>query len=202
MKQNVFKFGEKCYLQINSSVIGSFPASYWATIIFNFCQISIIRPSFKANLRLDKRFVDDKIGVYRSLKPNDCNEYVTFINKEWKLEWTETTVRDRLIAPDLETLIDLTIKTIKHKSCTKEQNLFSCISPNLAHSPTNLQGMVRTMKKTFETLIRCRRLQEWDSSLISTCYGFWTWLNKTTHILQRRFNQATKESQEKYLHRN
>ena len=63
MKNNVFKFGDACYHQKDGTAIGSVPESDWATIMFNFYKISIIEPIFRENLRLDARFIDDKIGV-------------------------------------------------------------------------------------------------------------------------------------------
>ena len=64
MKCNVFKFGDRPYRQINGSVIGSVPASDWATTIFNFCEVAIIESAFRQNLRLDTRVVEEKIGIW------------------------------------------------------------------------------------------------------------------------------------------
>ena len=85
MKYNVFKFSDTCYRQKDDIAIGSVSASDSATIMFNFYVIAIIRPTFKENLRLDTRFIDDKIGVWHSLQSSDYNNYKTFINKMCKL---------------------------------------------------------------------------------------------------------------------
>ena len=62
-KHNVFKFGHTYYRQKDSTAIGSVPASDWATIIFNFYEMALIELTFRENLRLDTRFIDDKIDV-------------------------------------------------------------------------------------------------------------------------------------------
>ena len=86
MKHNVFKFGDTYYLQKDSTTIRSIPASDWTTIIFNFYEIAIIGPTFRANLRLDIRFIDDKIDVWRPLQHNDYNNFASKINKMCELD--------------------------------------------------------------------------------------------------------------------
>ena len=49
------------------------------------------------------------------------------------------------MALDLEIWIDRKNKSFKHKSCTKEQNLFLYLLPNSAHSPNTLDGMTTIM---------------------------------------------------------
>ena len=86
MKHNVFKFGDIYYRQKDSTVIGSAPVSNWATIVFNFYENTIIEPTFRANLRLDTPFVDNKIGFWRLLQHNDYNTFTTTINEMHKLD--------------------------------------------------------------------------------------------------------------------
>ena len=82
----MMKFVDTHYYQINGTAIGSVPASDWVTKMFNFCEVAIIEPTFRQNLRLDTRFVDDKIGIWRSHRVDDYNEFKTTMNNMCKLE--------------------------------------------------------------------------------------------------------------------
>ena len=95
------------------------PASDWETIMFNFYEIAIIEPTFRENIRLDKRFIDEKIGVWRMLQPNDFNNFQTTINKMCKLEWITSPLNDSIVDLDLEIWIDRPNNSIKHKSHVK-----------------------------------------------------------------------------------
>ena len=79
------------------------------------------------------------------LQPKYFNNFQTTINKTCKLDWISSPLSDRTVALDYDIWIDLPNKSIKHKSYTKEQNLFLHSSPNSAHSPNTLDGMAHRM---------------------------------------------------------
>ena len=69
MKHSVFRFGNTYCEQTDGTAIGLPRATDWATQIFAFYVITILQDLFGQQLRLDKRFVDDKIGLWK-LTPN------------------------------------------------------------------------------------------------------------------------------------
>ena len=108
-------------------------------------EIAIIVPNLQENIRLDTRFIDDKILVWKSLKPNKFEVYKSTINKMCKLDWINSPLSEKIVALDLEIWIDRKDKSFKHKSYTKEQNIFLYLSPISAHLPNTLDGMMTSI---------------------------------------------------------
>ena len=81
MKHNVLRFGTTYCRQKDGVAIGDPPATNWTIQMFAFYQMKVLQDIFGKHLHLDKRFVDDKIGLWKIIpnsKPyNDCKNHLS-----------------------------------------------------------------------------------------------------------------------------
>ena len=86
MKHNAFSFGTTYYRQKDGTAIGAPPETNWSTQTFSFYETIVLHDLFGKHLRLDKIFVDDKIGLWKIIPNgktyNDCKNH---LNKVCKL---------------------------------------------------------------------------------------------------------------------
>ena len=86
MKHNMFRFGNTYYRQKDGTAIGAPPATDWATQMFAFYEMTTLQDLFGKHLRLNKRFVANKIGPWKVIPNGETySEYKTHLNKVCKL---------------------------------------------------------------------------------------------------------------------
>ena len=140
MENNVFTFGDRFFLQLNGTAMGTNVACMYATIYYSYHEETqlIHLPSIKFYRRLiDDAFIifDDTKGTFQELK-NNMND---FGPTEKRLNWSTEEPADEI------NFLDLTIKiqndgTITTKTFQKAMNLYlyrtpdSCQPGNILYS--------------------------------------------------------------------
>ena len=111
--------------------------------MFAFYEITTLQDLFGKHLHLNKRFVDEKIRLWKVI-PNGStySEYKNNLNKVCKLNWEASSLSNQVMFLDLIIWIDRKSQKLKYKPYTKNEKLFICMSPKSAHSPNTLKGMM------------------------------------------------------------
>ena len=75
MQNNVFEFGDMCFLQLLGTAMGTSAAVMWATLYFGNHEVKKLLPTYTPYLHGDKplsRFIDDKYGFWVC---NECKDW-------------------------------------------------------------------------------------------------------------------------------
>ena len=103
----------------------------------------------RIHLRLNKRFLDDKIGLWKIIPNGKTYDYCKkYLNKLCKLNWEGLFVSNVVMFLD-QFNIDRKIQTLKCKPHTKIDNLFFYILPTLAHSHNTQKNLRNIIGKTW-----------------------------------------------------
>ena len=63
MRNNIFEWGDKNFLQLLETAMGTSSAIMWATAYFGTHEIKKLIPTYEEMLLLFRRFIDDMVGV-------------------------------------------------------------------------------------------------------------------------------------------
>ena len=144
LKFNVFQFGNIYVRQKNGAAIGGPFSSAWAIIIFALIESKLLKPKFKNNMILLKRFIDDMITIWKRTNESDkeWSDFKKFINECSNLEWLADKPGEAVTFLDLKIWINRKQKRFEWRPNTKELNLFLCLPPQSAHSEGIWKGMI------------------------------------------------------------
>ena len=177
MQWNFFEFGDIFFKQTEGTAMGSPVAPAYANLYLAYFEEQVIIPRFATNIILYKRYIDDVIMIWRSLKPYDFNEFRGWLHKIPGLSWTFKF--HEFEAP----FLDLTIYRGKSQFATrtheKQLNLHLYIPYRSAHPPGNLKGLVIG-------LIRRYQRQNTDLKDLQQCVK-----NLFVYLLQRGYHRST-----------
>jgi hypothetical protein len=145
MRNNIFKFGNTYWLQLEGTAMGTPPACMYATLYFAIYELELLT-CFNSSLAFYRRYIDDCFGVWTH-HPDPDIDHDTWISFKvsmqcfGKLEWEFT---DRAKSADF---LDLTIAikpngTIGTKLFEKKLNLYLYIPPHSAHPPGVTRGLI------------------------------------------------------------
>ena len=62
-KNNIFEWGNKYFLQLLGTAMGTSAACMWDTVYFAIHETQTLIPTFSSNLLFYKRFIDDIFGI-------------------------------------------------------------------------------------------------------------------------------------------
>ena len=62
-KNNIFEWGDECFLQILGTAMGTSTACMWATIFFDVHETQTLIPTYSSNLLVYKHFIDNIFGI-------------------------------------------------------------------------------------------------------------------------------------------
>ena len=129
MKHNVFRFGHIYYRQKDGTAKGAPLATDWATQMFIFYEMTTLQDLFGKHLRLNRRFVDDKIDLWKVIPNGETySEYKNHLNKVCKLNWEASSLSNQVMFLDLIICIGRKSQKLKYKPYAKNENLFICMS--------------------------------------------------------------------------
>jgi hypothetical protein len=77
MKNNIFEWGDLCFLQLLGTAMGTFVAVMWATLYYAYHGVHTILPRHGTSLLYLKRFIDDIFGISVG---NDTTDWTVFCN--------------------------------------------------------------------------------------------------------------------------
>ena len=142
--------------------MGTSAACMWATTYFCVHECRKLIPTYKNQLSLLRRFIDDMIGIWvgsasewQSFK-NDTNNFGILT---WEFEEPSTSV----------VFLDLTISIksgrIVYKTFQKALNLYQYIPPTSAHPPWMMRGIINSLMRNY----RHQNISTEDQALQPPC---------------------------------
>lgn len=146
MTCSVFRFQDCYFRQKKGTAIGACPAPEYANLYYGIFEIMILNEMFDSKMRLNKRFIDDKFGLFDTHPLNPTfDDFKAFMNSVTSLKWKTTQLSEKVVFLDLEIWINRQSNRLEYKPYTKPENLFFYIGPNSAHPNNTLDGMVCSM---------------------------------------------------------
>ena len=148
MTNNIFKFGDTWWHQLDGTTMGTPCACIYATLFFGYYERTILLPKYKDNLLLYKRQIDDIFIIWVPTTPNNV-EWTSFkqdLNTCSSLSWETEELGRQTHFLDLKIWINKNTQKIQYSTYQKDMNLFLYIPPHSAH-PKN------TIKKSYLRLI-------------------------------------------------
>lgn len=145
MRNNIMKFGDSFYKQIDGTAMGTPVACVYATLYYACKELELFEKWSHLIIYL-KRFIDDSIGIFKRTN-NFKEEWIAF-QADWpfgKLEWDFTTEETNNNIHQVD-YMDITIyrqnNNLLTKTFEKKENLHLYIPKHTAHPPGILYGMV------------------------------------------------------------
>ena len=140
MMNNVFAFGNTYWKQLIGTAMGTPCAVNYTTIYFGWFERTDILPTFKSNILMYGRLVDDIGCVWDMSGERTFNEFDEFLNSRCKLVWGTTKPKKSMNFLDLHVWIN------GNRICTstyqKEISKFPYIPGNSAHPAGLAKGLV------------------------------------------------------------
>lgn len=149
MDNNIFKFGDTFWQQIQGTAMGTPAAPLYSIITYGVHENTTILNTFKPNLIYYKRFIDDIFGIWTennntinstNIPDTSWNTFKQQINKFGSLKWNIESLTEST------TFLDLSINITGNKLITttyqKPLNLYLYIPPLSAHPSSCLKGLI------------------------------------------------------------
>lgn len=146
MRNNIFEWGDMYFLQLLGTAMGTSAACMWATIYFCVHESRKLIPTYQNQLKLLRRFIDDKFGIWVGTDfewqcfKQDTNNFGILT---WEFEEPSLSV----------VFLDLTISIergrIVYKTYQKALNLYQYIPPTSAHPPWMMRGIIYSLMRNY-----------------------------------------------------
>ena len=152
MYWNIMEYGDCYFKNISGTAMGTPAAVLWAIIYFHWPETKMLIPKYGEKMPLLTRFIDDifaviLVGGEDGLTPNEWTDFKKDLNSHGILRWT---VREPSMSVDY---LDLTITiengNIVTKTYQKPINLYQYITPNSAHPPWMIKGIITSMLRNY-----------------------------------------------------
>ena len=152
MRNNLFTFGDTWWIQVSGTAMGTSPALLYATIYYLYHEETQLLPHWETfQLLLYVRYIDDALIIQRGngvLFSAFTDAMNSFGEVGKRLEW-EATEPGKSVA-----FLDFTIYfdadgNLATKTYQKGMNLYLCLPPTSAHTPSIFQGMVYGMIRRY-----------------------------------------------------
>ena len=143
MTNNIFRFGDTYWHQLEGTAMGTPPAVPYATLFYAIREAQFVHTS--PNLYFYRRYIDDVFAIWipSDTESEDSEKWAQLqhaMNDHYGLKWTFS---DRIRKVDF---LDITISIDDTRICTtlfeKLLNLYLFIPPHSAHPPGVLNGLV------------------------------------------------------------
>ncbi|KAL7552838.1 hypothetical protein ACHAWF_016084 [Thalassiosira exigua] len=147
MQNNIFEWGERYFLQLLGTTMGTSFAYMWATIYFAVHEIGKLLPTYGRFLLLFKRFIDDMFGIWIGDGSHAWLNFKAQTNNfeilTWEFEEPSTSVG----------FLDLTIsiedRQIQTRTFQISINLYQYLPPQSAHPPSMMRGIIYSLMKDY-----------------------------------------------------
>lgn len=142
MRNNIFEWGDSCFLQLTGTAMGTSAAVMWATIYYATHEINVILPKYRGQLLYFRRYIDDIFGIWIGTTESQWDEFCNDIDDFGILSWDiKTQSRSRSV-----NFLDLTLtiegSRVISRTYQKEMNLYLYLPPNSAHPPGVIKGLI------------------------------------------------------------
>lgn len=148
MRNNLFKFGDTYWLQLNGTAMGAPPAPMYATLYFYICELGLI-PDFP-QIKFYRRYIDDAFGIWEPDTDRLADDEF-----HWKMFQSRFNATSSLIwdfTPRVRSLdfLDITVSIlpsgrIHTKLFAKAMNLYLYLPSHTCHAPSVLRSFICSM---------------------------------------------------------
>lgn len=140
MRNNIFEWGNLCFLQLLGTAMGTSAAVMWATIYFGYHEQHTLIPKYGQYLLYFKRYIDDIIGISVFDDSSTWEEFKAEVDNfgilTWEFEEPSTEVN----------FLDMTLSIvgdhIESRTYQKKMNLYLYIPPSSGHSSSIIKGTI------------------------------------------------------------
>ena len=145
MRNNVFRFGDTFWHQLQGTAMGTPPAPTYANLFFAIHENRILR-KYSKNLLIHKRYIDDIFGIWipsddKVKDEEQWKKYVRDIDTYHGLKWLFSPRCNKVDFLDIT--ISIKENNVLHTTLfEKSLNLYLYIPPHSAHPPGVLTGLV------------------------------------------------------------
>ena len=140
MENNIFRFGDLWFKQLNGTAMGTIAAVKYATLYCALHKEEFIIPKYKDQLLYFKRFIDDIIVIWDDTGQFTWKDFVQDL-KFGILEWEAKEPSHQINFLDLK--IQISKKGFIHsKTFEKELNLHNYLPANSCHPPSVACGLI------------------------------------------------------------
>ena len=140
MRNNIFEWGDLCFLQLLGTAMGTSAAVMWATLYFGYHKAHCLIPKYKNNFLYFKRFIDDIFGIWLLDDTTAWLDFKRDLNNFGILTWD---INEPSLTVDF---LDLTISIqngkIETKTYQKDLNLYLYLPPTSAHPRNCIKGTI------------------------------------------------------------
>jgi hypothetical protein len=156
MQNNVFEFGDMCFLQLLGTAMGTSAAVMWATLYFGNHEVKKLLPTYTPYLHGDKplsRFIDDKYGFWVCNECKDwrcCHHWQSFkqdLNNFGVLKWTIEDPSKQVVFLDLVITID--DNRVITRTYQKPLNLYLYLPASSAHPTGMIKGVIYSLLRRY-----------------------------------------------------
>ena len=141
MRNNIFEYGDLCFLQLLGTAMGTSAAVMWATLYFAYHEVHTIIPKYGDCLLYFKRFIDDIFGVWVGT-PQQWSDFCNDIDNFGQLRWD---IKKQKLTSSVN-FLDLTLtiegSRIISRTFQKKMNLYLYIPPSSAHPSGCIKGTI------------------------------------------------------------
>ena len=140
MSNNIFQFGDTYWLQLVGAAMGTSCACLYATLVYAVHEQMVLLTTFKDNLLIYVRFIDDIFGIWIDTDVHNFDTFKSSLpygNLTWKTTPLDTWCDFLDVTITIESSRFLSIKTFQ-----KMMNLYLYLPRDSAHPPGALKGLI------------------------------------------------------------
>ena len=146
MENNIFRFGERYFIQKTGTAMGTPCACILATIYYSIHEEYLIS-KYSKHLLYFKRFIDDCFYIWKlngdtSTSIQIYNNFKQEMNDYGLLRWTHSPLNHKTTFLDLTISYSPTKKHLTFQTFQKPENLYLYLTPNSSHPPGVLKSLI------------------------------------------------------------
>jgi hypothetical protein len=142
MRNNIFEFGDLCFLQLVGTAMGTSAAVMWATLYYAYHEVHCLIPRHGHNLLYFKRFIDDIFGIWTGNLTTDWTEFSKDVDNFGVLRWDVGDITPSESVDFLDMTLTIENNKIVSKTYQKAMNLHLYIPPMSAHPRGCIKGTI------------------------------------------------------------
>ena len=140
MRNNIFEWGNLCFLQLLGTAMGTSAAVMWATLYFGYHEKHTLIPKYGDSLIYFKRYIDDILGISVFEDASTWEEFKADVSNFGILTWTFEEPSQQV------NFLDMTLSIvgdhIESRTYQKKMNLYLYIPPASGHSRSIIKGTI------------------------------------------------------------
>jgi hypothetical protein len=149
MRNNLFEWGDLCFLQLLGTAMGTSAAVMWATIYYATHENNVILPKYRNQLLYFRRYIDDIFGIWIGETAEQWHSFCNDIDNFGILTWDIRNQRPSNSVDFLDLTLTIEGSRVTSRTYQKHMNLYLYLPPTSAHPPGVIKGMVFGLIRRF-----------------------------------------------------